>query len=151
MHYWVTRLRSFYFKTFHRAIAFNDFLHKIKRKDSPNCDFCNKFPESITHIFGECEKVTPIWDKFVSIIQNKEDINFTISTFDKIFGVYKDKFLTYLCLCIKYYIYVCKFQNKNPNVNSCINFILANRDTEYYIAKQKDKLSVHFKKWRFDF
>ena len=48
-----TRLRSFYFKVFHKAIAFNDFLFKINRKDSSLCDFCNKFPETITHIFCE--------------------------------------------------------------------------------------------------
>ena len=46
-----TRLRSFYFKIFHKAIALNDFLFKINRKNSPNCDFCDKFPESIIHIF----------------------------------------------------------------------------------------------------
>ena len=39
------RLRAFYFKIFHRTIAFNDFLFKIKRKDCPLCFFCNKDPE----------------------------------------------------------------------------------------------------------
>ena len=37
-----TRLRSFYFKIFHKTIALNTFLYKIKRKDSPNCAFCEK-------------------------------------------------------------------------------------------------------------
>ena len=55
-----TRLRYFYFKIFHRAIAFNNFLFKIKRKDSPNCHLCDKFPETITHIFCDCEIVKPI-------------------------------------------------------------------------------------------
>ena len=50
-----TRLRSFYFKLFHRAIAFNNFLFKINRKDSPNCSFCDKFPEASVHIFCDCE------------------------------------------------------------------------------------------------
>ena len=44
-----SRLRSFYFKVFHNAIAFNDFLFKIKRKDSPDCVFCKTFPETIIH------------------------------------------------------------------------------------------------------
>ena len=46
-----TRLRSFYFKIFHNAIAFNNFLFKINLKDSPNCDFCQNSPETIKHIF----------------------------------------------------------------------------------------------------
>ena len=43
-----TRLRCFCFKIFHKAIAFNDCLFEIDRKNSPNCD---KFPDSIIHIF----------------------------------------------------------------------------------------------------
>ena len=37
-----TKLRSFYFKIFHKAIALNDFPYKIKRKESPNCSLCDK-------------------------------------------------------------------------------------------------------------
>ena len=77
--------------------------------------------------------------------------SFSISNFEKMFGVFKDKFLSYLFLCIQYYIYVCKFQNKKPNVISCKTFIKTKRHSEYLIAKKKGKLSAHFKKWRFDF
>ncbi len=55
-----TQLRSFYFKLFHKVIAFNKFLHKIGRKDSPLCFFCDKVPETEVHNFCECEKVTTI-------------------------------------------------------------------------------------------
>ena len=37
-----SRFRSFYLKIFHRAIAFRDFLFKIKRIDSPECCFLSK-------------------------------------------------------------------------------------------------------------
>ena len=43
----ITRIRSFYFKLFHRAIALNDFLCKIKRKDSPDCAFCSSAQKRI--------------------------------------------------------------------------------------------------------
>ena len=55
-----TQLRSFYLKIFHRAIAFNQFLFKIGRRDSPLCTFCNKVPENTFHVFCECDKVRPI-------------------------------------------------------------------------------------------
>ena len=45
------RIRSFYFKLFHRAIGLNDFLYKIKRKDSPNCSLCKAAPETYVHLF----------------------------------------------------------------------------------------------------
>ena len=83
-----TRLRSFYFKIFHKAIAFNDFLFKINRRNSPNCDFCDKFPESVIHIFCECDFVRPVWEELFKVIKDNYDIDFSASNFDKIFGVF---------------------------------------------------------------
>ena len=54
-----TQIRSFYFKLFHKAICTNQFLHRIGRSDSSNCYFCNNLPETILHLFCECEKVSP--------------------------------------------------------------------------------------------
>ena len=100
--------------------------------------------------FCDCDIVKPIWKDLVELIRDKHDSNFTISSFDQIFGIQDDKFLTYLFLCMKYYLYVCKFQSKRPNFTNLIVFIKNSRDTKYYIAKKYDKLSLHFKKWRFD-
>ena len=73
-----TRLRSFYFKIFHKAIAFNDFLFKINRRNSPNCDFCDKSPESVIHIFCECDFVRPVWEELFKIIKDNYDIDFQL-------------------------------------------------------------------------
>ena len=99
-----------------------------------------------TSVLCECEIVKPIWNDLASVIRNKLDINYTNSSFDNMFGIQSDKFITYLFLCLKYYWYVCKFQNKSPNFVNYINFIKINRDTEYHIAKRNDKLSIHSKK-----
>ena len=56
-----TRIRSFYFKLLHKAIALNNFLFTIKQKDSPNCSFCDNEPETYLHLFIECQTVKPIW------------------------------------------------------------------------------------------
>ena len=98
-----SRLRSFYFKVFHNANAFENFLFRIKRKKSPNCVFCNNFPETITNFFCDCDIVKPIWKDLVELIRGKHDSNFTISSFEKIFGIQDDKFMSYLFLCMKYY------------------------------------------------
>ena len=74
--------------------------------------------------FCDCEYITPIWEHLVEIIQNKFKVDFTLSNFEKIFGVYKDNFLSYLILCVKYYIYICKFQD----FVNCIIFIKSKRD-----------------------
>ena len=65
------------------------------------------------------------------------------------FGYENDMFLTYLFLMLKYYIYLCKFQSKIPNFQGFRTYIDYNKDLEYRIAKEKNKLPLHFKKWKF--
>ena len=74
-----TQLRSFYFKLFHKAICTNQFLHRI----STNCYFCNNLPETILHLFCECEKVSPLWDELCFLINNISEESFTFSNFEK--------------------------------------------------------------------
>ena len=145
-----TKLRSFYFKLFHKAIALNDFLFKIKRKISPNCSFCDKEEETIIHLFCKCEKVNPIWQDLISKISKENSLNLNINDFDKMFGIRNDKFVTYLFLLMKYHIYVCKFTNTLPNFLSFKSYVKNQKEIEYHIAKKKNKLSTHFKKWRFE-
>ena len=84
------------------------------------------------------------------IINHKEDVNFSVSNFDKMFGIQDDKFLTFLFLIIKYYIFVSKFQNKKPNFANLLNFIKNIRETECNIANKSNKLPIYFKICRFD-
>ena len=133
-----SRLRSFYFKVFHRAIAFRDFLFKIKRIDSPECCFCQKVPETIIHIFCECDVVAPLWLEIGNIFNLNTDSDIQLTNFEKIFGIIKNKFLTYIILCTKYFIYRCKFQDKIPHINGLKSFLKSQRAVEYCIAKRKD-------------
>ncbi|XP_072168661.1 uncharacterized protein [Diadema setosum] len=145
-----TRIRSFYFKLFHRAIGLNNFLYKIKRKDSPNCSFCKNAPETYIHIFVQCPSVQPIWEDTLKAISQKINKPLNVSLFEQMFGFDSDKFLTYLFLLLKYYVYICKFQNKPPSFKGYKSYVIANKELEYNIAKRNNKLSIHFRKWRFD-
>ena len=70
------------------------------------------------------------------IINHKEDVNFSVSNFDKMFGIQDDKFLTFLFLIIKYYIFVSKFPNKKPYFVNLLTFIKNIRETECNIANR---------------
>ena len=56
----------------------------------------------------------------------------------------------FLFLCLKYHIYSCKFQNKRPTFSGVKILVKNNRECAHVIAKKRDKLSFHFKKWRFE-
>lgn len=144
-----TKMRSFYFKIFHNSIALNVFLHKIKRKESPNCSFCDKKEETIIHLFIECEKVAPLWQDLLSIISQKSEEDIQITNFEKMFGVVSDKFVSYLFLLLKYHVYTCKFSSKLPSSMVFKSFVNKQKEVEYMLARKKNKLHAHFKKWRF--
>ena len=145
----ITRVRSFYFKLFHRAIALNNFLYKIKRKDAPDCVFCSSVPETYIHLFVECPVVKTIWDQMINFISKKTNQVMNPTVFEKMFGYENDKFITFLFLLLKYYIYVCKFQSKNPSFEGYKTYVVSMKNVEYAIAKKNNKLPFHFKKWRF--
>ena len=84
-----------------------------------------------------------IWDELLKIIHDKHDIDFSLSNFDRIFGINQNNFLTYLFLCVKYYFYICnKFQNKKPNFVSFKVFVKVNRETEHSIARKRDNTGL---------
>ena len=147
-----TQMRSFYFKLFHKAICINQFLHRIGRSDSPNCCFCNNLPETILHLFCECEKVPPPFGMnyvFWLIIFLGNPLLSQI--LKKTIGVTElsehDNCINFLFLCLKFYLHRCKFQQTNPNFVAFSNLVKIKRNTEYKIAESKGKLRQHFKKW----
>ena len=146
-----TRLRSLYFKIFHNAIALNNFLFKIKRKDTPNCSFCDKKPETMVHLFCNCDIVIPMWQDLLLIIRSKYKSDVVLNDFKKMFGVPSDTFLSFLFLSLKSYIHTCKFRNITPTSAAFKIYMRTQKETEYYIAKKRGKLQFHFKKWSFDF
>ena len=145
-----TQLRSFYFKFFHRAICTNQFLHKIGRAESPNCNFCDEHPETLVHLLCDCSKVSPLWDELCFYIDNVTDLSFNFSKFDKMFGIRDvsehDMCINFLFLCLKFYIHRCRFQQTSPS-SAFLALVRLKRNVEYRIAENKNKLKQHFKKW----
>ena len=67
----------------------------------------------------------------------------------KIFGLKDDKFITYIFLIFKYYIYLCKFRGNQPTFQGFKVYLKTCKELEYRIANKKGKLVLHFRKWRF--
>ena len=111
---------------------------------------CNKKEETPVHLFCECEKVVPIWHFLINKISQKCNSNITVTNFEKMFGIISEKLVTYLFLLLKYHIYSCKFTNKLPNIDMFKSDVKKQKELEYLLAKKRNRLHAHFKKWRFD-
>ena len=77
-------------------------------------------------------------------------VTFMVTNFEKLFGICRDNFVTVLLLLLKYHMYTCKFNNNVPNIVLFKSFVKKQKDIKYFIAKKRNKLPAHFKKWRFD-
>ena len=48
--------------------------------------------ETIIHVFLQCDKVKPIWNDVIRLINQKENTFINVSDFGKMFGVNEDIF-----------------------------------------------------------
>ena len=60
-----TSLRWLQFRMNHRILGTNDYLFKMKLTENKKCTFCQDQPETIKHIFWECEHERYFWDSFI--------------------------------------------------------------------------------------
>ena len=54
-----------------------------------------KVPETIIHIFCECDFVKPLWLEIYNIFYLNTEFDCQLSNFEKVFGIFDNKFLTY--------------------------------------------------------
>ena len=50
---------------------------------------------------------------------------------------------------MKYHVYTGKFNKSLPNIVAFQSFVKKQKETEYFLAKKRNKLPAHFKEWRF--
>ena len=145
-----TKLRSFQFKVIHNILYTNEKLHRIGKKNSPQCSFCEQHPETLAHLLAECTKVKPIWEKIAQEMLPPFGIT-KLCTKDIILGIKLDEkqnnIINHIILETKYYIYVCKLEESQPTYNRIKNRLKITESVERKIAYRKDRLLQHNHKW----
>ena len=72
-------------------------------------------------------KVSPLWDDLCFLINSISEESFNFSVFEKMFGVTDtsehDKWISYLFLCLKFYIHWCKLQESNLSFVAFMNLV----------------------------
>ena len=76
--------------------------------------------------------------------QDYEPILFFVNGFDPKGSIFC--FLNELLICARFLIYRYKYSKSNPDMLQYFNLINLGKKLEYIIAKQNNKLCVHFKK-----
>lgn len=104
-----TKMHSFAYKLEYRIIPCNEFLNKIKIKESPICTFCES-RDTISHFFYECPTVTPLWSSLEQWCAQHLDLAMSnLSMAEVLLGVHRpirqQKLTNWLLLHLKFYIH----------------------------------------------
>ena len=65
------RLKWFQYRIVHRILGTNKFLHKANIKNSPLCSLCLEYPETIYHLFWQCEISRLFWENLETLLIEK--------------------------------------------------------------------------------
>lgn len=135
-----TYLVSFQYKLLHRIIPTNTFLYKIKLKDTKLCTFCKTEDETIEHLFYECTLVHTFWENVLLKVQ-QFFVNFELDKKQIFLGYDQEsKFLNFIVLFAKNYIFRCKLKDQIPNIVDMKNRIEKYHSAEVYSALKNNKL-----------
>ena len=141
-----TKLQYFQFKCIHRILPTNKLLFAMKKVDSPLCSFCKLDDESIEHLFWGCSFTSNFILEVEKRFLNKQ---FFFSKEDILFGYCKTDTspLNFLILHMKYFIFNCKRQNSQLDINNFyykMKFALQVEQFNYFKTSRVKKSKVNF-------
>ena len=55
------KLKDFHYKVTNKILLTKSFLYRINKIDNDLCEYCHQQPETICHLFVECEDVKRFW------------------------------------------------------------------------------------------
>ena len=149
-----SRLRSFQIKILHNILYTNDQLHRWKIVPSDLCSFCQSERETFDHFLLTCQKSSEFWENVanIAIFRQNEIRDFTDR--DKIIGIqFEDMsspnaiIVNHVILLAKQYLFVCKRNNKVPNIVSFSAYVRYVEKIEKMIATKNNKINKHGEKW----
>jgi hypothetical protein len=97
------------FRILHRILPVNEYLFKLKLKDSPLCSYCNVENESIEHLFWSCVHTSRLLNE-VKLVCERNNIQFQVNERKTILGTNNIPLYNTLLL-IKQFIFQNRFLN----------------------------------------
>ena len=134
----------------HRILATNKFLFKLNIAQSEMCTFCHSHPETILHLFLDCEYVENLWKRLEQWIFEKCGTLYNLSKMDILFGKSGSKFnaLNLIILLTKQFIYRKRFKQEQINFESLKCHIFDYYSIEKYIYRIKGNSNLFHRKWQ---
>ena len=124
-------------------------LQKINYTASDKCTFCKIEPETIEHLFYECQVVQEFWNCVSQWIHNVRGITIPMTIRNILLGIpeKKAKVENWLILQVKQYIYSMKMQEKKLNIFALQNIIICKLLIEKFILLKNCQFKEYDNIW----
>ena len=146
-----SKIREFQYKILNCIVFTNEKLSCIGLVESPISTFCQEVAESVKHLLFSCKISSDFWTHVLSWLRDNNVLVGTIDESGLIFGkfnIVNDFILINRILLLgKYYIHSRRCLNSVPTLRAFIARTRRVYNIELHIAREKNKLLVHFKKW----
>lgn len=120
LHITKMKLRDFYVRYIYQAYALNPRLMAMKHRSSPNCSLCNSAPETRVHLFWDCSKVRPIWEKIITFCQTYVDKEADYCQNNCLLPGFGKPVLNLIVTQVKYEIHCARLFNRVPSWKSVL-------------------------------
>ena len=133
----------------HRILGTNHLLEKMNLKEDNTCSYCRRNPETLKHLFYECEVVKEFWTKLETLIKTKCPnllISFTIK--DIIFGNnYFNEITNTVLILARYFIFKNRETNLILDVDVFKKYIMNRFKIDEYNAIKNMNIEKNMKLW----
>ena len=141
-------LQWFQCRILYRILGTNNLLEKMKIKNCNLCSFCKRHPETLMHLFWECEYVIPFWTTLNSYMKIYSTGTTQWQTVDIILGNHNfDNILNTILIIAKSYIFKQRTSGRYPNINDLKKYIKTYYEIEKNIETKNMNLDKFERKW----
>ena len=143
--------RIFQYRLLHNILFLNKHLHKLKITDTAQCSFCNSADETYMHLFAKCVNTENLWTALQSWLGSTCQLP-NLDPQNALLGFPMSKsdlplLTNHILLIFKRSLYEARGRNIKPNIHFIKASIMQTERIEFFIAKQNNKLDLHYKKW----
>lgn len=133
----------------HRILGTKHLLSKMGISPDNLCSFCNQQPETLPHLFWDCEHTQTF---IISLVDwfNTEPMNSNITLMKQDFILGSKKFahsINTIFLIAKLHIYSCKMSNILPTINVFKLKLRSQLQAEKYNARLHGSLNQYDRRW----
>ena len=146
------KLSVFQYKIVHNILYTNKLLHKMKKKQQPDCPYCHGIDQTPLHLFVECLIAKLFWNKFTKWYNDTCGGTIALEQNEIIYGVLRYtsscSTLNHLITIGKYFLYINGVHDeKRPQFTDFVTLVNEKIELEKYIAITTNKLLSFTKKW----